>query len=72
MGFDVGEVDVSEGDGAGRTMGFDVLFTEPGRISVAEPACADEVMTGASSLPVIVIVTGWVDVAPKLSVTVTL
>ena len=39
--------------------------------SATEPACTLELMTGASLVPVTVIVTSWVAVAPWSSVTVT-
>ena len=40
--------------------------------SMTAPVWAAEVTTGASSVPVMVIVTGWVELTPLLSVTVTL
>jgi len=39
--------------------------------SVAEPDCAEEVITGASLVPVMVTVTVWVAVPPCPSLTVT-
>ena len=70
--LDIGEVDVGEVDRAGLMMGLGVLVRRAVRVLGYQAGLYSGVMTGLSSLPVIVIVTGWVDVAPKLSVTVTL